>query len=204
MLRSKMVTDKYDPELIKKYVDLLCESDKLGIFFSSKKNWESEKDSFKKATFYDTPYDVKDFSEELLNKIKNPKCEITSKKLDLPPKNTMIPKNFEVLAENKEKSEKPTLIFQDENTDLWYHKDDEFHRPKAVVQLRMYLKESDPVMGLMYQQIIDQHLKEYTYLAEAASLNFDLAVNKVSVDLTWSGFNDSMPAFIKETLIKIG
>ena len=155
MLRSKMVTDKYDPELIKKYVDLLCESDKLGIFFSSKKNWESEKDSFKKATFYDTPYDVKDFSEELLNKIKNPKCEITSKKLDLPPKNTMIPKNFEVLAENKEKSEKPTLIFQDENTDLWYHKDDEFHRPKAVVQLRMYLKESDSVMGLMYQQIID-------------------------------------------------
>jgi len=65
MLRQKMVTDKYDPELIKKYVDLLCESDHLGIFFSSKKNWESEKDSFKKATFYDTPYDVTPFTEEL-------------------------------------------------------------------------------------------------------------------------------------------
>jgi secreted Zn-dependent insulinase-like peptidase len=65
MLRSKIVTDKYDPDLIKKYVDLLCESDKLGIFFSSKKNWESEKDGFKKAKFYDTPYYVKDFSEEL-------------------------------------------------------------------------------------------------------------------------------------------
>ena len=41
MLRQKMVTDKYDPELIKKYIGLLCESDKLGIFFSSKNNWES-------------------------------------------------------------------------------------------------------------------------------------------------------------------
>ena len=65
MLRSKIVTDKYDPDLIKKYVDLLCESDKLWIFFSSKKNWESEKDGFQESKFYDTPYDVKDFSEEL-------------------------------------------------------------------------------------------------------------------------------------------
>ena len=39
MLRQKMVTDKYDPELIRKYTDLLCETDKLGIFFSSKNNW---------------------------------------------------------------------------------------------------------------------------------------------------------------------
>lgn len=65
MLRSKMVTDKYDPELIKKYLGLLCESDKLGIFFSSKKNWEGEKEGFKKANFYDTPYDVSPFSEAL-------------------------------------------------------------------------------------------------------------------------------------------
>lgn len=155
MLRQRIVTDKYDPELIQKYVGLLCESDKLGIFFSSKKNWESEKDSFKKASYYDTPYDVTEFSEELQRKIDNPNCEITSKKLDLPPKNTMIPKNFDILAENKEKSEKPTLILQDENTDLWYHKDDQFHMPKAKVQLTMYLKELDPVMGLMWQEIVE-------------------------------------------------
>jgi hypothetical protein len=31
-----------------------------------------------------------------------------------------------------------------------------------------------------------------------------MVVGKVSVDFTWSGFNDSMPNFIKETLIKIG
>jgi secreted Zn-dependent insulinase-like peptidase len=54
----------------------------------------------------------------------SPNCEITSKKLDLPPKNTMIPKNFDVLAEDKAKSEIPTHIFGDGSTDLWYHKDD--------------------------------------------------------------------------------
>jgi len=60
-----MVTDKYDAELIKKYLDLLCESDKLGIFFSSKTAWENEKAGYKKASYYDTPYDVQPFSEEL-------------------------------------------------------------------------------------------------------------------------------------------
>jgi len=97
----------------------------------------------------------------------------------------MIPKNFDVLGENKEKSEKPTLIYQDDNTDLWYHKDDEFHRPKALVQLKMYIKELDPVMGLMWQEIIEQYLKEYTYLAETASLAFELTVGRASVDLKW-------------------
>jgi insulysin len=68
----------------------------------------------------------------------NPRCEITSKKLDLPPQNNMIPKNFDILAENKELSEKPTLIFQDEYTDLWYRKDDEFLKPKANIQMKIY------------------------------------------------------------------
>ena len=63
----------------------------------------------------------------------NPKCEIKNKKLDLPPKNTMIPKNFDILPEDKSKSELPVHIFGDDSTDLWYHKDDQFQQPKAVV-----------------------------------------------------------------------
>ena len=112
----------------------------------------------------------------------------------------MIPKNFDILPANKEKSEKPTLILQEENTDLWYHLDDKFEQPKARVQLRMYLNELDPVIGQMWEAIVEQHLKEYTYLAEAASLGFDLTVGLVDINFTWSGFNDSMPNFIKETL----
>ena len=68
----------------------------------------------------------------------------------------------------------------------------------------MYLNELDPVIGQMWEAIVEQHLKEYTYLAEAASLGFDLTVGLVDINFTWSGFNDSMPNFIKETLQKIG
>lgn len=59
-------------------------------------------------------------------------------------------------------------------------------------------------MGLMWQDIVEQHLKEYTYQAETASLKFDLEVGISDINFTWSGFNDSMPNFIKETLVKIG
>jgi len=143
--------------------------------------------------------------------INKPNCVITSKKLDLPPPNTMIPKNFDVLAENKALSEKATLIFQDENTDLWYRKDDQYKQPKGIVKMRIATKDNgygNSIEGRLFAQIwhrvLDEHLKEYTYMAEQATLSFSTAVNINDVDIQWSGFNDSMPNFIKETLIKIG
>ena len=41
-------------------------------------------------------------------------------------------------------------------------------------------------------------------MAELATLKFSLTANLSDIDLQWSGFNDSMPNFIKETLSKIG
>ena len=140
-----------------------------------------------------------------------PKCEITQKKLDLPPKNTIIPKNFTVLDENTALSEKARRILQDENTDLWYRKDDKYKQPKAVVQMRIYTNDNDfgkslsgNLFSKVWAQVLDQHLKEYTYMAELATLKFSLTANLVDIDLQWSGFNDSMPNFIKETLEKVG
>ena len=45
----------------------------------------------------------------------------------------MIPNDFEILNGNETLSEKPTLIYSDENTDMWYQKDDNFDQPKAIV-----------------------------------------------------------------------
>jgi len=49
--------------------------------------------------WYGTKYKVTQFTDDLVDKINNPKCEIKSKKLDLPPANTMIPTNFDVLPD---------------------------------------------------------------------------------------------------------
>lgn len=50
--------------------------------------------------FYDTKFREYPIEEELWSKIKNPKVEFTSgKQLDLPVRNDMIPKNFDILPE---------------------------------------------------------------------------------------------------------
>jgi hypothetical protein len=46
-------------------------------------------------------------SDSLIAKMKEPKCEIKSKKLGLPPPNNLVPKNFEVLDKDEKYSVKP-------------------------------------------------------------------------------------------------
>jgi secreted Zn-dependent insulinase-like peptidase len=137
ILKERYVVDKFDKELIQKYSSLLCEADSVAIFLSSQ-SFKSEEETYSKAQWYGTKYKVTPFSESLKDLIHNPRCPIASKKLDLPPKNNMIPKNFDILEEDKESSEKAKLVYQDKYTDLWYRKDDEFLKPKANVQMKIY------------------------------------------------------------------
>jgi secreted Zn-dependent insulinase-like peptidase len=60
-----------------------------------------------------------------------PNPEITAKLLDLPPENTLIPRDFDILEPNELYSSSPHLIKQWDDTDLWYMKDDKFGRPEA-------------------------------------------------------------------------
>lgn len=71
-----------------------------------------------------------------------PASEIKSKKLDLPPANTLIPKNFTVLEKDEEHSKKPMLLKQWDDTDLWYKKDDKFLRPKAIVAMKLFTNDN--------------------------------------------------------------
>jgi secreted Zn-dependent insulinase-like peptidase len=99
--RTKYVVDDFNPEQLKTIAESLCDPKGLNILMRS----QSFKDTplvSETEEWYGTKYKVTPFSDELIDKIANPKCEIKSKKLDLPPPNTMIPKNFDVLPEASE------------------------------------------------------------------------------------------------------
>ena len=70
----------------------------MNIFLGSQ---SLEDQTIEKAPWYDTKYSVSEFDEEMLKRIRNPSCEIKEKKLDFPPANTMVPKNFDILPEDK-------------------------------------------------------------------------------------------------------
>ena len=50
----------------------------------------------------------------------------------------MIPTNFDVLDKDAQYSEKPQILKQWEDTDLWYKKDDKFEKPKAFINMKIY------------------------------------------------------------------
>lgn len=101
------IVEDLDKQRIQEMSDLLADPKNLNIFLRSK-SFEGQTD--KEEYWYKTKYARESFSDELKDKMINPKPIIKSKKLDLPPANNLIPKDFGILEENKELSARPVLI----------------------------------------------------------------------------------------------
>ena len=52
-------------------------------------------------------------------------------------------------------------------------------------------------------QVLNEHVREFRYQAGEADLGFGMAALANNLDFTWNGFNDSMPAFVNESLKRV-
>ena len=158
--------------------------------------------------WYKFDYSLEKFTEAKLAELRNPQVADNGKKLDLPPQNNLIATNFDILPEDASVSARPQLVQQWEGiADLWYKKDDKFKKPKGIVAAKIYTDDlqfgSSPqtqVFSLVWQRILQESLREFSYMAECAKLNFNITLTRDNVDLQWSGFNDSLVNFVGETL----
>ena len=110
----------------------------------------------------------------------------------MPPSNTLIPTNFDLLSESPEYSLEPKLLEVTESYDLWYKKDDKFLRPKAFVSLKLYTDDclfgSDPksrVFAHIWNEVANDYMREFNYMATCASLSLGVSVNYDVVDFRW-------------------
>ena len=55
----------------------------------------------------------------------------------------------------------------------------------------------------VWQDVMGEYMREFNYTAECANLNFSCLVLHDNINFQWSGFNDSMPNYISETIDKI-
>lgn len=94
-----------------------------------------------KEKWYNIDFSREKYGTDLLTKMQKPVVANNGKKLDVPPVNTMLPKNFDVLKADATISEKPSLIKQWEETDLWVKKDDKFQKPKATIMCKIYTSD---------------------------------------------------------------
>lgn len=130
-------------------------------------------------------------------------------KLDLPPANTLIPENLKVLPENKEHG-KTSLLKTWDDADLWYHKDNKFDRPKAYVYMKIYTNDDGfgesaekRVFALIWSQVVNEHLREFSYMADCAKMSYGLNVLNDNLSLSFNGFNDKMPTYIVEIMSRM-
>ena len=101
IMRSRYVAEQFDPKVIKEYSSQLTRADNVIIFLKSKSFAKDKNIKLKEERWYKTKYNVEPFAEKLTKLMKGPKSDVSVKKLDLPPKNTLIPEDLDILTEGK-------------------------------------------------------------------------------------------------------
>lgn len=105
-----------------------------------------------------------------------------SKTLGLPPSNLLIPKNFSLKREDPENSKSPQLVKQWADTELWFHKDDKFKRPKCKISAKLYTNDcnmgaspSSRVFVHVWTKVLKEYMREFNYMANCANLTFGVS-----------------------------
>lgn len=139
LIRHSYTALEFDAARIKQLAALIADPANTMCFINSQ-SFDNASLPLKEK-WYNVDFSREKYGEELLNKMKKPVVADNGKNLDLPPVNTLLPKNFNVLATDAAISAKPTLLQQWEETDLWIKKDDRFNKPKALIACKIYTSD---------------------------------------------------------------
>lgn len=205
LIRQSYVADEFDKARVQEFAKLLAQPENTQIYLRSQSFDDKQLDKYQK--WYKYNYSSEKYSEDLLSAFKNPVVADNGKKLDLPPLNTLLPTSFEILPENSNLSEQPVLLETSDDHEVWFMKDDKFKRPKGIVNLKFYTNDCETHKspeGRVFFEVWDICLKEFRrefcYMADLADLSFSHQMAPGSVNFTWSGYNTSLPNFVKECI----
>lgn len=125
----------------------------------------------------------------------------------MPPKNHLIPRNFEILKLDPKHADAPRDISQWQDTKVWFLQDQMFSHPKGIVQMKIHT--SDNGFGFFPEALVFAHLwkavlkdlqHEYMYTASRVDMLFGIEINHDDVQFFWKGYNDTLFAFVYESL----
>ena len=108
LIRSKYVADDYPGERLSELVETLADPMKALFIVSSKSFKDENLPTHEK--WYKFNYSLDKVPEERLVQLSQAEVPDNGKKLDLPPSNNLIAKNFDILPEDSSLSAKPQLV----------------------------------------------------------------------------------------------
>lgn len=196
MLASSLLL-KYEPELIKKYVNALQpESSRITLI---SKTFEVDA----KENWYGTEYNVEDYSDELIKAFREPGLH---PELHLPRPNEFIATNFEVEKfDVVEPTNEPYLLKDDICSKLWYKRDDRFWQPRGYIYVTLKLPNThssiiSSMLTTLYVQMVNDYLKNLQYDAACANIHVSFVKTNQGLDLTVSGFNEKLLILVRRVL----
>ncbi|KAI8388880.1 Metalloenzyme, LuxS/M16 peptidase-like protein [Radiomyces spectabilis] len=204
VLSGPSLIRKYDPELISDNLNwlrpdnfrimLAAQHPPGGVQFTKKEKW------------YDTEYEVKDFSEDLIKSLENAGLD---KSLHLPPANDFIPTDFETHKKQVDQpAKRPTLIEHTPTMRLWHKKDDIFWVPRANVWILFrsplaYATPTNCVKTRLYTDLLKDSLNEYAYDAEVAGLCYNIENQLEGMLLAVGGYSDKLSVLLEKVVQKM-
>ena len=198
VVRLNYLMEDFNPDLIKGVLRSLT-ADNMRVYLSSK---DVEKDCDSAEKWYGTKYSCKPFTSEYRQMFENPgvSASKSGKTLNLPPTNIFVPTNFEIFAKNHtELPNLPQKVYESDRTEIYYKQDNRFLKPKASMHIKLYSDDLNFGTDLKTFMLLDlwvktfyESLREILYLASSASLGVGIDVDSEGLEITISGYNDSI------------
>lgn len=76
--------------------------------------------------WYKIDFKAETYSEDMIKLMKNPSVVDNGKKLDLPPVNNLLPKNLDIVKDDKKNSEECRILKETDGAEVWYWQDNKF------------------------------------------------------------------------------
>jgi len=209
VLQVYYLMEEFQPELIKQTINSLT-YDNMRIQLISK---SLEKECTLTEKWYGTKYSTEPLPEEFREFFKDNSNtpSKSGKKLDLPVPNFFIPESLEILAkEGDELPKYPEKVYRSDRIDVWHKQDNTFRVPKARMEVKLYCKD----LGFGYElktyrliklwiKVLNESLREVLYLAQEVKLSVDFDTDSQGLELSITGFNDSINKIAIEIFTRI-
>lgn len=193
VLRGDYLYTAYDEKLIQQGLSYLRNDNVMTVFVAP------DVETDKLTHFYQTPYAVE--------KIKFEEYEIkpsVRKKLYFPEPNAFIPTRLAVKSQlllptpsesaAPRIADRPQMVIRNERTQAWFKQDQQFHVPKAKINLRLKLplvamNAEGAAQAQLFAALVMDELNEFSYPASLAGLHYAVRANTRGLDISIDGYS---------------
>lgn len=190
----------YRPDMVANYVQHLAPENHLTLIQTKKHH---SKKPYLKEPYFAIDYLVTDYDAKELAALK---ATTIDPRFSYPQKNTMLPTNLKVYSNAK--SQKPTIIVESAERQIWFQQDHDFATPHAegaieLINPNLNRTPRSVAMSLIWQEVLNDHLAGWKDLLQDAGISLSLAGSDDRLVVRASGYADRLPEVLAETISKV-